>query len=132
MKEDKSPVTKFRRELNRIMPGYTWTIRRTKSFDTSDSKYLEAEGIRSAGFNRLSTLRVIRRERAGVIEYEVASSGFGKKARWLATHSGATLASALRGLQTRYEDTAYIYSKHARDLEAGRRSVAEKTKEGQS
>ena len=125
-----SPITKFRKELVKIMPGYTWTIRRTKRFYTPDSKYLEAEGIQSSGFNRLSTLEVIRREKDGGVMYDVRSSGFGKRAPWLATYSDVTLARALRGLQAHYDENAHIYSKHASDLEAGRKSVMEETKEG--
>ena len=124
-----SPITKFRKELTKIMPGYAWTIRRTKRFYTPDSKYIEAEGIQSSGFNRTSTLEVIRREKNCMVYYDVRSAGFGKKASWLATNSDTTLARALRGLQVHYENNAHIYSKHARDLEAGRKSVVEETKE---
>lgn len=127
--KNESPVTKFRKELTRIMPGYDWTIRRTRWLDTADSKFMEAEGIQSSGFNRLSTLRVIRRDRDGVVEYEVTSSGFGKRSPWLAEYSDATLARALRGLQAHYENNARIYSKHAADLEIGRKPIVEEVKE---
>ena len=108
---------KFRKELLKIMPGYKWTVHRADEPD----RYIDATGIQSAGFNRMSTLFVIRRDRGDGVEYEVKSSGFGKNAAWLAERTDGTLARALRGLQTHYKYMASEYSRHANDLELGRK-----------
>lgn len=107
----------FRKQLVKIMPGYKWTIRRQGIFDKTT---LTAIGIQSAGFNRLSTLSVIRREDGDTVMYEVASSGFGLRAPWLGEYTDTTLARALRGLQAYYQSQAKIFSDHASALQAGR------------
>ena len=58
----------FRKELIKIMPGYSWTVHR--NMFSSKYKYLIATGIQISGFNRLSTLQVIKREKDGYFEYE--------------------------------------------------------------
>src|ERR1035437_1698251 len=95
----------FRKELMKIMPGYEWTVHRNSYVKGG---HISATGIQSSGFNRMSTLQVVKREasigpRHGEIEYEVKSSGFGKKAPWLAEATRSTLAQALRALQECYE-----------------------------
>lgn len=107
----------FRKELMKIMPGYTWTIHR--SF--KPGCYLFATGIQSAGFNRLSTLAVIRRDRDNRVEYEVKTAGFGRRAPWLSTYTDGTLARALRGLQDYYDTMADEYSNHAGYLKYARK-----------
>jgi hypothetical protein len=111
----------FRRELLKIMPGYKWTIHRS-----NNGVSLSATGIQSIGFNRMSTLSVVRRDKDGEIEYEVKSAGFGLHAPWLKTCRRSTLARALRGLQTHYESVASKYNSHAVDLENGRRQSVKK------
>lgn len=110
--------SQLRKELVKIMPGYSWTVHRQSPL--SDRKYLKATGVQTSGFNRLSTLQVIRLEKEGVAEYEVKSAGFGLKAEWLSTATGKTLAKALRSLQNEYEDRASTYSSHALSLRGAR------------
>ena len=69
----------------------------------------------------MSTLRIIRRESSGNVEYDAKSSGFGLNASWLSEHSAATLARALRGLQEVYEEIGRNHLRHAADLEQGRK-----------
>lgn len=110
----------FRAELVKIMPGYDWTVHKSKV-----AGYLEATGTQTSGFNRLSTLAVIRIERDGEKPtYEVMSAGFGLKAKWLARRTDGTLARALRSLQTHYEATAATYRSHAEGLKQGRQQKA--------
>lgn len=104
----------FRRELLKIMPGYKWTVHKT------GSGYFNATGIQSSGFNRLSTLSVVRLVRAGAVQYEVKSAGYGTRAKWLHTNADKTLASALRGLQQHYEQMANKYRSHAASMQRGR------------
>ncbi|MDW9814951.1 hypothetical protein GOB25_07695 [Sinorhizobium meliloti] len=111
-------ANEFRAELVKIMPGYTWTVHKTPKGMT----FLEATGIQSSGFNRLSTLSVIRRERDGTVSYEAKSAGYGRRAEWLHTNTDGTLARALRGLQAHYEYTANTYRNHAAALQHGRQS----------
>jgi hypothetical protein len=116
--------TKFRTELKKIMPGYKWTIHRPNVYDLDSEKninYSCATGIKTAGFNRLSTLEVTVIKKNKRIEYEVKSSGFGKNAPWLASREGNTLAQALRALQDHYEAVGNNYLHHAADLEGARR-----------
>ncbi len=118
----KMDQSKFRKELGRIMPGYNWTVHRNE-IKESDFHYLEATGIQSAGFNRMSTLSVKRREKDGRAKYEVKSSGFGMRSPWLAIREDVTLASALRRLQNHYESVAANYASHARALQYARKNL---------
>ncbi|EOZ5126572.1 hypothetical protein [Pseudomonas aeruginosa] len=111
--------SQFRAELVKIMPGYNWTVHASRSSE----KLLVATGIQSSGSNRLSTLRVERRDNYGASgkpRYEVKSAGYGTRAPWLHTAEGGTLARALRSLQEHYEGNARKYSIHASDLQRGR------------
>lgn len=105
----------FRTELTKIMPGYRWTLHRRIM-----ENYLAATGTISSGFNRLSTLEVVRRETNGIASYEVRSAGYGTRAPWLSTYADGTLARALRGLQEHYEAMAVKYGVHARALKDAR------------
>lgn len=108
----------FRAELVKLMPGYSWTVRRSSSVD-----YVQATGIQSSGSNRLSTLSVVRTNREGKVEYVSRSAGYGTRARWLHTYSDGTLARSLRGLQDHYEQTANTYHGHARALANARQAA---------
>ena len=112
--------TEFRKELIKIMPGYTWTVHRSNIY-TKTYNTMTATGIQSAGFNRLSTARIVRWEKNGEIRYEVKSAGFGKSAPWLAEYIDRTLARALRGLQDHYEAVARSYGSHAFALKGARK-----------
>lgn len=113
----KSPASSFRAELLKTMPGYSWTVHKT-----SDDRVLSATGTQSSGFNRLSTLKVDRRENyegRGFPWYEVRSAGFGLRAPFLGSYADRTLARALRGLQQNYEAKAATFAGHARALARG-------------
>lgn len=112
----------FRKELIKIMPGYKWTVHRPNIYI---KRFLSATGITTSGFNRLSTLDIIRREKNGCVEYEVKSAGFGKNAPWLSEYESPTLAQALRGLQNHYENRARVYRGHALALEYARKKHME-------
>lgn len=109
----------FRQEISKIMPGYKWTVH--KPLFEGDS-VLVATGIQVSGLNRLSTLRVTKREEDGAALYEVKSSGNGARAPWLYTTKGATLAQALRHLQDHYESMAQRFQSHAEYLQKGRQA----------
>lgn len=110
----------FRKELIKIMPGYKWTVKRKSLY--FENLFMKAVGIQTAGFNRLSTLQIIRREKDGSVEYEAKSAGFGLQAPWLSTAVGETLAQALRSLQKHYEGVAANYACHGRDIESARKA----------
>lgn len=111
----------FRAELVKIMPGYAWTVHKS----TTDM-YLEATGTQSSGFNRLSTLKVCRRDHGnGIVSYETMSSGYGLRSPWLHRNEDSTLARALRGLQEHYEWKAANYAGHARALKEARQPKKE-------
>lgn len=112
---------KFRDELMKIMPGYSWTVHR----HSKSAVRITATGIQSSGFNRLSTLQVVRIDIAGKVSYTVKSAGFGTRAKWLAENTDGTLARALRGLQQNYEAVANTYRSHAARLQEGRRQPGE-------
>lgn len=105
----------FRAELVKLMPGYNWTVHQSFS-----EQRIEATGTRSKGFNRMSTLSVVREARDGQVVYVVKSAGNGLRAKWMHTNTDLTLARALRGLQVHYEHQAAIYRSHAAALQAGR------------
>ncbi len=106
----------FRKSLGNIMPGYDWTVHRAWKGATS----LTATGIQSSGFNRLSTLEVSYTRRAGQDWYTARSSGFGRRAPWLAENGDVTLARALRGLQDHYRSKAALYGGQERALQNAR------------
>lgn len=111
----------FREALIKIMPGYDWTVHK----EPKGSTYLSATGIKSRGFNRLSTLSVIRREKDGAATFEAKSAGYGTRAKWLHVYTDVTLARALRGLQDYYEYMANTYGGHARALQNSRKTNGE-------
>lgn len=124
-----NPVNDFRRDLEKIMPGYQWTVHRSSTPET----YLEATGIQSSGFNRLSTLHITRKvlsRTRDVPWYEVKSAGFGKRAPWLHTTGDVTLAKALRCLQQHYESMANTYRGHAAYLQSARTAPSHATDDG--
>lgn len=112
-------TTEFRKEVCKIMPGYRWTVH--NQLLDKDGKYLSATGIQSSGFNRLSTLKVVRTDRNGTIKYEVMYAGYGKKSPWLSSTKDGTLARALRGLQEHFEAMARTYTGAANDLQTARK-----------
>ncbi|MEY2335717.1 hypothetical protein [Acidithiobacillus ferrianus] len=109
-------INEFRKELVKIMPGYNWTCHQSRI-----PEYLSATGTQSSGFNRLSTLSIIRREQEGTVKYEAKSAGFGLRAKWLHSAEDRSLARVLRGLQDYYEHMANTYGAHAEHLKVGRR-----------
>ena len=110
---------KFRKQLKKIMPGYSWTVHRGGVY-RGDNSYLVATGVQTSGFNRLSTVQVERYEENDTVLYCVKSAGYGRTAPWLGENKDITLARALRGLQDYYENMASNHRAHARRLEAGR------------
>jgi len=111
----------FRAELVKIMPGYDWTVHQSRT-----AQRMEATGTQSSGFNRLSTLSVVRVEHEGQPPtYEVKSAGYGRRAKWLHTNNDGTLARALRGLQDHYEAVAGTHRSHADALRQGRKAKDE-------
>lgn len=108
---------KFRKELKKIMPGYKWTVHRSRY----PWELINATGIITSGFNKTSTLLVAKRKIDDKITYEARSPGFGKNAQWLSVNRDKTLARALRGLQVYLESMANNYIKHASNLQGGRK-----------
>lgn len=108
----------LRAELKKIMPGYKWTVKSKGSSET----FLEAEGIQSSGFNRLSTLRVTWRCINGTATYEAKSAGSGTRSPWMHESKERTLARALRSLQEHYRRMANDYRSLEQALQAGRAS----------
>lgn len=114
----------FRNELTKIMPGYDWKIHRTITPDT----YQSATGKQSSGYNRLSTLMVIRTVENGDVSYEVKSADYGTRSPWEHVTHGRTLARALRNLQQHYEHQARKFAAMASRLQDGRKPALEETK----
>lgn len=110
--------TEFRKQVVKIMPGYSWTVHRADEPD----KYISATGIQSSGFNRLSTVKVQRWEKDGVADYKVSYAGNGANAQWLAEMKGATLARAFRHMQEYFEAMARTYTGAANDLQGARKA----------
>lgn len=115
--EEKFDAKQFRKELTGVLPGYKWTVKRTYG----GSHWLIAEGIQSSGFNRLSTVRVLRNELDDGVHYTCSSSGFGKKSPKLGEYTAPTLKQALRGLQDHYEYAASQYASHAGYIQGARK-----------
>lgn len=116
----KTPATApdaFRAELKKIMPGYSWTVHKTRHLD----RCLVATGTQSSGFNRLSTLVVTKMIGAdGAAIYKAQSAGNGVKSPWVHSNTDGTLARSLRGLQDSYEREAVKFRALAAALQRGR------------
>ncbi len=106
----------FRAELVKIMPGYSWTVHRA----AKGALKLDATGIQSSGFNRLSTLLVQRAIERDGPWYTAKSAGFGTRTPFLGECGDRTLARALRGLQEHYTQKAGMYHSLAARLQDGR------------
>lgn len=106
----------FRRELTQVMPGYKWVLHRARYAPTVQ----RATGTQSSGFNRLSTLQVVRTQGASGTSYQVKSAGYGAKAPWEGAATNTSLRRALRDLQKFYEDEASKYGRLAAAMEKGR------------
>lgn len=109
---------RFRCELLKVMPGYQWTVHQT----SRPESYQSATGTLSSGFNRLSTLSVIRTERDGEISYSVKSAPHGTKSPWEHVEEDHTLARALRKLQKHYERQAAHFRSLAECMQTGRKA----------
>jgi hypothetical protein len=116
----------FRKELEKAMPGYRWSVHKS----SNPQGFQSATAIMSSGFNRLSTFKVIRTEKDGVVWYEVMSAGYGTKSPWAGKAGNLTLARALRDLQKHYEWQANHFRLLASQMEAGRKqkSITEPAK----
>ena len=115
----------FRAELKKIMPGYKWAVKRPLDKECTWLEWLEATGIQSAGFNRMSTLEIIRRtatqrDGSATINYDAKLFGSGMRGPARASAKNITLARTLRGLQECCEAMRAEYTACARALEIGR------------
>lgn len=122
-------TNEFRAELTKIMPGYKWTVARPERvygepLTSPGFQYMEARGIQSAGFNRMSTLEVTRNESVEPdVIYEVKLFGSGMRGPSRASGNAATLARALRYAQMHCEAMAGEYTACVRAMNAGRANV---------
>lgn len=118
MKEPK-PLSNadFRKELKNILPCYRWTIHLTNS-----ARVISATGIKSSGFNRLSTIEVLRRNEGPW--YEVAGYGHGTQGKVMGRSCGASLAKAIRGLQDHYASMTGKYDSLERQMAEARKQEA--------
>ena len=119
----------FRAEVTKIMPGYKWTVEKPdriygESSTASGFALMKATGIQSAGFNRMSTLHVERRDEAGKIEYEVNIADNGTRGPWVETAKGHTLARALRYVQDQCTAMEGLYRSCVFGLQVGRGKVS--------
>lgn len=122
-------TSEFRAELMKIMPGFNWTVARPyrlyKEPDTAPGfALMKATGIQSAGFNRMATLGVERRDENGKVEYEVSIADYGTRGPWVETYKRETLARALRSLQERCESMRGVYAACVNAMQGGRAKKA--------
>ena len=122
-------TNEFRAELQKIMPGYQWTVKRPY---TDGQKWFTATGIQSAVFNRTSTLEVTRRVEqqtedttAPTVNYEVRLFGSGMRGPSRSSATGATLAKALRYTQDHCEAMAGEYAGCLNAMRVGRANPSE-------
>lgn len=109
-------VSDFRKELLKLMPGYKWTVHKSRI----PERYLTATGIISSGLNRTSTLEVTKNTTELGVDYEVKFAGNGTKSPWVFTTNYPTLARAFRELQKSMENKASIYSHYSNTLQNSR------------
>lgn len=115
-------TNEFRAELTKIMPGYKWTVKKPYN---KCQEWCSAIGVQSAGFNRMSTLEVIRRvatQRDGspMINYDAELFGYGMRGPARASAGNVTLARTLRNLQEQCEAMRNAYGACACALQKGR------------
>lgn len=123
-------TNEFRNEVTKIMPGYTWTVKKPYRFKNETATgfaYMEATGIQIAGFNRMSTLKVERRvDDDGSIVYKGYISGYGKGTPPAMWAKAGTLARALRRLQDQCDAQRVEYATCVGALEKGRLATLKK------
>lgn len=107
----------LRKDLEKILPGYKWTASRHASPD-----FQTATGIQSSGFNRLSTLVVVRRCRPHSY-YEITGYGYGTRGAEMGRVAGLTVVQAVRELQTHYERMSGKYAALERALAEARKQT---------
>lgn len=114
-------TNEFRKEVEKIMPGYKWTIQRPYK---DGGAFLKATGTQSAGFNRLSTIKIERRvNNDTTVVYEASIADYGMRGPWRATFADGTLARALRGVQEQCEAMRGVYSACVVAMNTGRGKV---------
>lgn len=119
-------VKEFRAELLKVMPGYKWTVTKPyRLYGEGNTEpgwaLMQATGIQSAGFNRMSTLAVERRvEDKDAVTYEAKVAGYGMRGPWRATCERGTLAQALRGVQETCEEMRSEYAACVHAMQRGR------------
>ena len=122
--EKKFTPDDFRKELLAVLPGHKWTVHKPPMpwMDKPEDKHriMEATGIVSAGFNRMSTICVHRSVKGGITWYTVKSWGYGTHGRLLGEQGNKTLKSALRDLQDHFDYRAREYRGAALDIEHSR------------
>ena len=114
----------FRKELLAALPGHKWTVHKPLMpwMDKPEDKHriMEATGIVSAGFNRMSTICVHRIVKDGMPWYTVKSRGYGTHGQFMGERVNKSLKSALRDLQDHYEYMAQEYRGVVYDIESSR------------
>ncbi len=111
----------FRKELLAVMPGYKWTIHKS----SNPTRYLAATGTKSSGYNRLSTLHIVRSENDGTARYEAKLAGYGTKSPIECDTCGGTLKRALRRLQSSCEQKERHFGHLANQIQTARSSTLE-------
>ncbi len=108
----------FRKELNKVLPGYKWTI----SKHTGNGQHLTATGIQSSGFNRVSTIEIYRESKDGYGFYSAKIWGYGRRSPLVAeTGEFGSLKRALRLLQEYCEHRSSVFKSAANYIEFARR-----------
>jgi len=117
-KNQKPARTVFREELQKIMPGFKWTIK--KHGYTDDDRYMEAFARLSQGFNRMCTIKATRTTGNAGTYYEVTIWGHGTHGERLASMNGLSLAQAFRRVQDVCLNYSGTYAAAASYLKSGR------------
>lgn len=108
----------FRKWLRKVLPGYNWTVHKSKFPDLQTA--IHATGVQTSGFNRTSTIEVVMKKQGQWFEAYI--SGYGKHSTVLGEGFGRTVAQAFRALQSNLETKAQIYAVQAGTVQAARLS----------
>lgn len=129
----------FRKDLQRTMPGFKWTVHKPSSlliWDEAaklhanatlaevDALHMDATGTKSAGMNRIATLDATYRASDGY-PFNVAVFGHGCRAPKIMDGSGKTLPQAFRDARNKCEAKEQFFGNGVRILAYGRVERAE-------
>lgn len=134
MREKVYTRAEFKADLERVMPGFKWTVHKPSSLlrwdeptkmhvkvtlAEKDAHRMTATGTKSSGFNRVATIEATYL--ANILRpFEVVVFGYGCRGPKIMAGVGKTVPQAFRDAQSKCEERAQFFGHGASLLKQGR------------